>query len=387
MRRGPGLRNVHGAPSWRLATRSVEAYVTAEGGHAGPVTFFRDTARPFSPMSVAPWAREGARRGRLPCIRRLRGDFFCLPFGGNARPWRGERHPVHGQTANGRWKGSGAERTRDGASLRLTLRTTVRPGRVDKVLRLVEGHAALYTRHEIRGMKGPMPMGHHAMLRFPDRPGSGRFTTGPFRFGQVFPGEFEDPERGGYSALKPGAVFESLSEAPTRDGGVTDLGRFPARRGFDDLAMLVGDPSAPLGWNAVVFPSLGVAWFALRNPRVLPHTVLWFSNGGRHYAPWNGRHLGVLGIEDVLGCFHLGLAESATRNPLSRAGHPTCARLRADRPFRVPYIMGAARVPRGFEAVAAIEPDGDRGVALCPPRGRPVRCPLDLSGLLEAGDG
>jgi hypothetical protein len=33
----------------------------------------------------------------------LRGDFFCLPFGGNTRSFRGENHPPHGETANARW--------------------------------------------------------------------------------------------------------------------------------------------------------------------------------------------------------------------------------------------------------------------------------------------
>src|SRR5512137_359220 len=94
---------VYGQPSWRLASTEVEAYVTELGGHLGPVTFDRK-GRKLQPYSVAPWAEEGAAASPLPILRVLRGDFFCLPFGGNATPYRREKHPVHGETANARWQ-------------------------------------------------------------------------------------------------------------------------------------------------------------------------------------------------------------------------------------------------------------------------------------------
>src|SRR5437879_2722402 len=94
---------VHGQPSWRLATTDVEAFVTELGGHLGPVTFDRH-GRKLTPYSVAPWAEETTDASLPPIIKVLRGDFFCLPFGANTTPFRGERHPVHGETANARWK-------------------------------------------------------------------------------------------------------------------------------------------------------------------------------------------------------------------------------------------------------------------------------------------
>ncbi|MSU46464.1 MAG: hypothetical protein EXS42_04925 [Lacunisphaera sp.] len=53
-----------------------------------------------------------------------------------------------------------------------------------------------------------------------------------------------------------------------------------------------------------------IVWFALKDPRVLASTVLWYSSGGRHR--------GVLGLEDVASYFHIGLAGSAAPNPASR---------------------------------------------------------------------
>ena len=84
--------------------------------------------------------------------------------------------------------------------------------------------------------------------------------------------------------------------------------------------MVTADPKLPFAWNAVTFPRERYVYFALRDPRMLRHTILWISNGGRHYAPWNGRHVNVMGLEEITGNFHMGLAESAQRNPLNERG-------------------------------------------------------------------
>src|SRR5580698_3993621 len=95
----PGLRVVCGQPSWRIASNTVEAFVTEIGGHIGPVTFDRHDRR-IRPYSVAPWAEERDAATLEPILKVLRGDFFCMPFGGNSTVFAGENHPVHGETAN-----------------------------------------------------------------------------------------------------------------------------------------------------------------------------------------------------------------------------------------------------------------------------------------------
>jgi hypothetical protein len=269
-------------------------------------------------------------------------------------------------------------------TLHASLATTVRRGRVDKFLTLVAGHAAIYSRHVLSGMRGPMTPGHHAMLKFPETPGSGAVSTSRCVRGQVFPEAFERAENYGYQSLRPGARFRSLARVPLLAGGHADLTRYPARRGHEDLVMLTADPKLPLAWTAVAFPSEGYAWFALRDPRVLRHTILWHSNGGRHYAPWSGRHTAVLGLEDVTGYFHFGLAESARPNPLSRAGHPTAITLDPKKPTTINYIMAVAAIPRGFDRVAEINvlsgADG-AGVELVAASGRRARCAVDVDFL------
>lgn len=374
----PTLHTVHGQPSWSFKSSQVEAHLTRAGGHLGPVTF-RLGERKVQPFSIAPWAEEKLPAEYPVLLKSLRGDFFCAPFGGNGTAWRGEKHPPHGETANGTWRLKAFERTADRRTLHAKLDLTVRTGAADKFLTLVDGQTAVYQRHELVG-QGPMSVGHHAMLKFPETEGSGLVSTSRFVRAQVLPEKFERPENYGYSALKTGAEFRSLQRVPLADGGETDLTRYPARKGFDDLVMLTADPKLALAWTAVTFPAERYVYFALRDPQVLRHTILWISNGGRHYAPWNGRHTGVLGIEDTTSYFHFGLAESARPNPLNRRGHPTSATLTPRQPLAVNYIVGVAAIPRGFDRVKTIAPTPG-GIALVADSGRRAECPLDLGFL------
>jgi hypothetical protein len=381
---GDATRIIQGQPSWRLASGEVEAFVTQMGGQLGPVTFDR-RRRKIQPYSVAPWAEEPVDRSLPPIIQALRGDFFCLPFGGNATPFRGEKHPVHGETANARWRFESLETKGERTCLHLSLRTKVRPGHVDKRIWLQDGENVIYCQHVVSGMSGPMNLGHHAMLKFPDVPGSGRVSTSRFVYGQVFPQAFEFPDKGGYSWLKLGAEFSSLEKVPTLDGQTADLTHYPARRGFEDLVMLVSDAEEPFGWTAVSFPKQGYVWFALKDPRILRETVFWLSNGGRHYPPWNSRHVNVMGLEEVCSYFHPGLAESARPNQISAKSYPTFVTLNARKPLVVPYIMGVTAIPRGFDRVVSIQAaQGSRSITLQSASGQSAKAPVRLDFLQAA---
>jgi hypothetical protein len=373
------LTRIHGQPSWRFASDRVEAAITRQGGHLAPVRF-RLPHGVVEPFPIAPWAQEKADAKLPALLQSLRGDFFCAPFGGNKNAYHGERHPPHGETANASWKLKSIKKNKTDTELRLSLETKVRPGRVDKMLRLRRGETAIYCRHVLSKMSGKMSLGHHATLKFPDAISSGLVDTSPISFAQVLPIPFENPDEGGYSSLKLGALFSRLDQVPALDGTVADLSRYPARRGFEDLAMVVHEATSEFAWTAVTFPAQRYVWFALKDPRVLQSTVLWISNGGRHYPPWNGRHVNVMGLEDVTAYFHLGLAESARPNPVSKRGIPTHLTLNADDPLTVNYIMAVTAIPREWGRVKTITPD-PLGVTLHPTEGSAVHVPLDSSFL------
>lgn len=342
-----------------------------------PATFRLEDGRSVQPFSIAPWTGEKLPAGTPPLLEVLRGDFLCAPFGGNGTAWRGEKHPPHGEAANSRWTFVSATREREKTAIHLRLSCQVRRGTIDKRIVLRREHRAIYCEHTLNGFSGPMSLGTHPCLSVPGPEGSARVSAGGWAFGQVLPVPFENPATGGYSALKVGARFTSLGSVPLAAGGVTDLSRYPARAGFEDLVMLLGKPGRALGWSAVTFPQERWVFLQLKNPEVLRHTVLWHSNGGRHYSPWNGRHRAVLGLEETTSYFHLGLAESAKPNALNRAGYPTAVTLSAKKPLRVAHIFAVAAIPRGFDIVADVEPVAG-GVKLVAATGRSTTVEVDL---------
>lgn len=376
----PTLHTVHGQPSWSLKSSHVHAHLTRLGGHLAPVNF-RLGSRTVQPFSIAPWAEEKIDPKMPVLIKALRGDFFCAPFGGNGTPYRGEKHPPHGEPANGTWRLKSFERAGEKATFHAQLDLKIRRGSVEKSLTLVEGHTAVYQRHALTA-KGPMPVGHHAMVKFPDEPGSGIVSTSRFVRAQVFPTMFEQPESFGYQSLKPAAEFRTLDKVPRMDGGVADLTSYPARFGFEDLVMLTADPKLALAWTAVTFPKEKYVYFALRDPQVLRHTILWHSNAGRHYAPWSGRHRSVLGIEDTMSYFHYGLAESAGANPINKQGITTAHVLDPKKPLVVNYIIGVAAIPAGFDRVKEIRgAKGEDGIELVAANGKRVSAKVDVGFL------
>lgn len=378
-RRRPTLRFVKGAASWAFASDRVEAFVTRDGGHLAPLRF-KTSRGVVEPMAVAPWHGERLPAGIDLVLRPLRGDFFCAPFGGNAKPWRGRKLPAHGESASLRWTSPEIRSNDQGVEFRATMEGRLLPGTLTKSISLKAGETNVYCRHTLAGFSGPLCLGHHAMLAFPPERGPGLVSLGPWREGRVCPEPMEDPKNGGYFSLRTGAPFQTLERVPLADGGHADLSVYPSREGFEDLVMVSARAGHPLGWTAVSFPKAGWLWFALKDPTVLASTILWHSNGGRHYPPWDGRHRRVLGLEEVTSYFHYGQAPSAAPNPLSRKGVPTVLRLTPRRPLVVNYIMGVCCLPRGFDRVASIEA-GEAGLVLTSLSGRRIHHPVALDFL------
>jgi len=333
------------------------------------------------PFSIAPWAGRKLPMGTPRVLAALRGDFFCCPFGiDRGRPYRGQATPPHGETANSDWRLESIERSQGRSRLVASLAPEFRRGRITKEIVICDGQTAVYQRHRIQGLSGPITLGHHPMLRFPTEGAVGLISTSGFARGLVFPTELGSPSEGCYSALRPGAEFTRLNRVPLARGGFTDLSEFPSRRGYDDLVQLLSRRQAPFAWTAVVFPKERYVWFSLKDPRVLTSTLLWISNGGRYAEPWKGQHAPVMGLEEVTGYFDFGVASSHRKNPVSARGHPTALRLREDKPLTVSFIMAVAAVPTDFGKVVSITPTCG-GVVVKGSSRRLIKVPLNLEHL------
>lgn len=346
-----------GQESFLLEAPKVKLAVTCVGGMLGPVTFFPHESVPIRPYAVAPWAEESLPPGTPPMIASLRGDWFCSAFGENAEPHAGRHLPPHGETANLRWKEISRGFSSSGCYMKLGIGLPQQGGRCEATTSLLNEHSVVYQRHTLEGLTGPINPGHHATLAFNE--GSGRLSFSRTVGAWTYFEPTEKPENRGYSWLQPNVRISHLERVPCIDGSTTDLCRYPARRGYEDIAIVCADPTLPLAWSAVTFPDRGFVWFALRDPKQLASTLLWFSNGGRHFSPWNGRHVNVLGVEDVTAFFHVGLAASCRPNELSSSGIATMLEPDTQGRLAINYIQGVARIPDGFDCVKSIDAQAD----------------------------
>jgi hypothetical protein len=356
--------------SFSILSDRVSLAVTETGGHLSDVTFTLDDGRHVRPMHTAPWADEELPADTPPILRLLRGDFFCAPFGASDLI-AGETR-VHGLPANGTWQLSQTT----GNALDAVLDGTVLGATVTKHVEVRPGQSIVYQRHTLAGGSGAIPIGYHAMLRA-DTPLQLAFA--PWTMALTPPEPVEVPPLG-RPLLAPNQTIRDLRRAKRADGGTADLAIYPTADGYESLWMVVAEPMQPFAWTAATAADQGWVWFSLKNQRVLPETLLWLSNGGRDYPPWNGRHRRVIGLEEICGYFHLGHAASIGENPIAANGIATAAMLDPTTPLSVSYLFGLAAVPPGFGAVASVV-EAAEGVTLIDSGGREVFAACYLSFL------
>lgn len=377
------LQIVYNEPSFCLGTASTRLCVTRTAGMMAPVTFFADSETPIQPYYIAPWWNEGCAPEIPTLLASLRGDFFCAPFGGNEAPHRGITYPPHGEAANSEWALERVDASAEGAALHLNQAQKLQPGLIRKSLAVLEGQSVVYSRHELTGMEGPMCIGHHPNLFIPEEAGQGYLSHAPHRYAHTYIHPTERPEAKGYSLLRPDTPIEDLTKVPTITGETADLTRYPARRGFEDIAIVCAAENLALGWTAFALPALGYVWFSLKDPRVLASSLMWMSNGGRHFPPWSGRNINTIGLEEITGFFHEGLEASAKKNFLSQMGIPTCVTLAPQRALAVNFIQGVVRIKPEFKGdfthVRSIEPLGEQAIRLTSAEGNTLETAVNLS--------
>jgi len=346
-------------PCWIIENGTVWAAVTHKGAQMAPVTFDAAGDRPIQPYYVSPWQGEDLALDP-PVLAALRGDFCCLPFGSNPAPYEGTTFLPHGEPAGATWTASGAAKAGAVTTLVLMLQTRTPAGRITKTIRLVDGENAIYTQERLEGYALKTSIGHHAILSVPEKEGFLRLATSRILFGMTSPVLFSNPANREYQSFAVGQRFGSLERVPLawKDAPPADCTSFPARLGFADLLAVFSLPADALpqgvAWTTATNQDGGYLWFALRDPRVLPSTVVWIENHGRHGSPWNGRNR-CLGLEDVCGYFNEGLPISARPNDINAQGIPTAVELLADRPTVVNCVQGVARIPDDFRMVKDVE--------------------------------
>ncbi|MCC2689581.1 MAG: hypothetical protein K0S21_2384 [Rhizobiaceae bacterium] len=302
--------------------------------------------RMLRPLHRAPWIDEPDLPGELADgLKRLSGDFLCAPFSASDV----EKAPAHGWPANSPWQTLASERIDGGWQARFRLQRLVLGASVEKTLTLRDSHPFLYQEHVLAGGKGEISVAHHPMTSMRN---GGRLAFSPKRLAMTPGAPLEpDPARGRHMLAYPARSLD-LHAFPTAAGGLADLSDYPVGARNEDFVILVeADHDGP-GWTAVSRAAEADLVLVLKNPADLPVTMLWISNGGRDYTPWNGRHVGVLGIED--GRTAAGHAASIGDNPLRQENVPTSFSLQEHGRIAFRQVVGALAGP--LEPPQAVEP-------------------------------
>lgn len=323
-------------PVRTLAWPHGRAELQRLGAMLAPVVFSAPGRRDFAPLQVAPWADEPGADALPGILRRLRGEWPCVPFGRTDRPvglpeaWA-VREPSdafgHGYASNHAWRW---HETGDPLALALVIEPPGPLRRLTRSVRAVPDVPALEITLTIEVREAcTLPIALHPTLRLDlGRVELALPAHGP---GVTYP----VPAEAGVSRLAADRRFDRLAAVPCADGTPLDLTRYPLRVDTEELLQLRDLAGAvtlhyrDAGW------ALQLDW----DRALLPDLMLWVSHRGRSHAPWNGRHL-ALGIEPVNGAFDLGRVAAAP------AGHPL-----ADR-HGIALQPGEARVLRyRFEAM------------------------------------
>lgn len=337
---------------YTIEREGISVTVDLRAGHLRSLLIMQD-GRTIEPLHTAPWVGDtdaGLDETIPQVLRSLSGDFFCAPFGDGSL----DNAPIHGWPANSRWRFLDKNVQDEGATtVRFELERRVLGAQLIKELSLLSHHPFLYQRHIFIGGEGSLPVANHAMTRF-DSPGTISFS--PKLYGELPRDAVEsDPSRG-HSILRYPAQFSDLTKVPTADGDFADLTSYPIAGEHEEFLALIEKPENPIGWSAALRLDKGDAFISLKNPSDFPITMVWISNGGRYYAPWNGRHRGVLGLEEGRTSLGFGHADLSPENPWRRQGIATALALDPQGRVEVRNVIGGVALPADWSRIEKVEP-------------------------------
>jgi hypothetical protein len=308
------------------------------------VAFRLPSGRWVEPLAKPPWPDhpDPDIPGHL---RRLGGEFFCLPFGGGGTTrdplpgWEALAGPVdlpmHGPAGNADW--DIVEARPDCAILTLEYPETSPIRRIERKLSLaLDRPEAQITVHIEARRPARLPAAFHPILRLPERSGELAIEAS-FARGFTYPGVIE-PDR---MATEPGRRFQALAEVPRRHGGFVDISRLPLGPPMEDVVLLAGIAGPILAEFIDEGFELEIDW----SRDALPNCILWVHDRGLDGKPWSGRYRG-LGIEPLAAAFDGPVSLSAGPNPLAGEGFSTALAIAPDQPTEVSLILRVKETTR-----------------------------------------
>ena len=331
-----------GSIAWDRGRLDVQAL----GGMIGPVEVVLDDGRAIRPFAVAPWSDAPAEDWEAtapPLLKRLRGDWLCLPFGLPGKPradldadWLdgldvdlASPDPAqHGACANADWRLEKAEPRALTMSFAPDEEFPI--SRIERRISAADGAPTIFVETRIAA-RAPceLPWGVHPTFHLPEEPGAFEIGFGGNATAFTYPGFFE----AGVSRVAHAKVSAGIGAVPMLDGSTRSFSSLPLPFDTEELLLVAGHAGVARLANRAEGYRIVMEW----DPKVFPGVLLWVSNRGRRHAPWNGRFLG-LGVEPVCAPFDLGYAHAVNpKSPLRAQGVATATRFSPERDLETRY--------------------------------------------------
>lgn len=331
----------------RLTNKYSKVSVQPLGAMLHSCVFRLKNGREVRPLYDAPWREDSGPdfNALPPIIQGLGSEWPCVPFGrpaGNLPlppEWVGSGAEAwdnwaHGYSSNSDWQ---LERLTEGA-LRATIDypTNTPIQRLEREVCLLEGSSGLalsltvYARRETT-----FPLGLHPILSMEGTdPEALQLIINEDARTWSFPVDVEP----GRNHFVPNQQNRPIGAVATCAGGLADIRAMPPEGQTEDLLFLSGTD----GVVGLVNRARGCITTIKWDSGQLPGCLLWISNGGRDYYPWNGR-VAALGIEPVASAFDLGVTYSlSAETPLSQKGIATAVTVSPGRPLEFKYSITVA---------------------------------------------
>ena len=290
------LQLKHWTLDWAHGALSVQAL----GGMLAPVSFKLANGNTVSPLQVTPWQADPALPGIL---RGLRGSWPCLPFGMTQAPaglpahWQthaADNQWDHGFAANHEWQRLAQDEF--SLTIGIDLPETEAIAHLSQTIRVDPNAAALEVTLQVAARREiTLPFALHPTFAVPAA-GGVEVVGCDFESIQTYP----VPQEPGVSMIQPNQRASSLAQLPAV-GGHMDVTHLPLPFKTEELFQLQACKPPFLLRYAAAGATVALDWDA----EILPDALVWISNAGRDYAPWNGRHYAI-GIEPANSFYDLG---------------------------------------------------------------------------------
>lgn len=314
-------------------TGSLQAIVDLNGGMLSQLYAIKGESK-HAIFHQAPWLKENYYQDQAGLMEHLSGEWACVPFGFvNSDSSLFLANAPHGLPCHSTW--SVKELSEDKSKITLVYNYP-QGNDLKSIERTIElGEDRVYLSFSVIAHKDcAAPMGVHPV--FPTAGKDNELELEIAGDGMVYGIECEPK----VSRLVVGAHFDALSAIPLQEqyhnldgnSSVMDGTHLPKPYHTEEIVQMLH----PNGQAVLKYKNKGIKVTLSWDKDLIPTCLLWMSNYGRKFEPWQGKNC-CLGIEPIAGAWDLAEQSIKDDNAIAKAGVATTVALKAQVPTTFKY--------------------------------------------------